>query len=267
MQSTTPIQIECSTSATQNVHSTTWKDIVWYNVFVLLLWHIGALYALICVLPSCRTNEILIHWFFFWWLSGIGITAGAHRLWSHRSYKACTGLRIFLMLCNSMSFQGSIFTWSRDHRVHHKESDSDGDPHNSSRGFFFAHIGWIMVRKHPNVLIAGKKLNHDDLLQDPVVSFQSRYYLLTALIMCYGIPTYTGHLLGNMMNGFWVGAVFRHVWVLHMTWCVNSVAHFFGYRPYNQNSRARENAFVSICAIGEGYHNYQCVTVHESYLN
>nr|CCA17242.1 acylCoA desaturase 1 putative [Albugo laibachii Nc14] len=155
-----------------------------------------------------------------------------------------------------MSFQGSIFTWSRDHRVHHKESDSDGDPHNASRGFFFAHIGWIMVRKHPNVLLAGKKLNHDDLLKDPIVSFQSRYYLLTALVICYGIPMYTGHLLGSMMNGFWVGAVFRHVWVLHMTWCVNSVAHFFGYRPYNENSRARENVFVSICAIGEGYHNY-----------
>jgi stearoyl-CoA desaturase (delta-9 desaturase) len=103
----------------------------------------------------------------------------------------------------------------------------------------------------------GKKLDFSDLLDDSFVQFQMKHYLLCALIMCYGFPTFIGYLMGSVWNGFWIGGVFRHVWVLHMTWCVNSVAHFFGYKPYDRNIRPVENLFVSIGAIGEGYHNYQ----------
>ncbi|DBA00400.1 TPA: hypothetical protein N0F65_012931 [Lagenidium giganteum] len=234
----------------------TWQDVVWYNVFVLGVWHVAALYTLVAIMPQCSLKELSVLWLSFWFLSGLGITAGAHRLWAHRSYKAKWPLRVFLMLCNSMAFQGSIWEWSRDHRVHHKSSDTNGDPHNSSRGFFFAHCGWVMVRKHPNVFASGKKLNFSDLLADPIVAFQKKFYLSTVLLMCYGFPTAVGYQLGSAWHGFMVGGIFRHVWVLHMTWCVNSVAHFFGYKPYDRNIRAVENLFVSIGAIGEGYHNY-----------
>jgi len=233
-----------------------WGEVVWYNVIVLLLWHIGALYALLFVFPKSSLSQIAVLWLALWFTSGLGITAGAHRLWAHRSYSAKAPLRGFLMLCNSMAFQGSIFEWSRDHRVHHKGSDTTADPHNSGRGFFFAHMGWVMVRKHANVRKAGAKLNYDDLLSDPFVKFQMKYYIWTVLVMCYGFPTFVGHLMGSKWVGFWVGGIFRHVWVLHMTWCVNSVAHFFGYKPYDRNIAAVENLFVSIGAIGEGYHNY-----------
>jgi stearoyl-CoA desaturase (delta-9 desaturase) len=236
-----------------------WGEVVWYNVIVLLLWHIGALYALLFVFPKSSLSQIAVLWLALWFTSGLGITAGAHRLWAHRSYSAKAPLRFFLMLCNSMAFQGSIFEWSRDHRVHHKGSDTTADPHNSGRGFFFAHMGWVMVRKHANVRKAGAKLNYDDLLSDPFVKFQMKYYIWTVLVMCYGFPTFVGHLMGSKWVGFWVGGIFRHVWVLHMTWCVNSVAHFFGYKPYDRNIAAVENLFVSIGAIGEGYHNYQYV--------
>ncbi|KAJ0410062.1 hypothetical protein ATCC90586_006455 [Pythium insidiosum] len=233
-----------------------WGEVVWYNVIVLALWHIGAVYALLFVLPQCTLAQIATLWISLWVISGLGITAGAHRLWSHRSYNAKFPLRVFLMLCNSMAFQGSIFEWSRDHRAHHKGSDTTADPHNATRGFFFAHMGWVMVRKHPNVRKQGAKLKFDDLLRDPVVAFQMKYYLPTVLLMCYAVPTYIGHLMGNTWAGFWVGGIFRHVWVLHMTWCVNSVAHFFGYKPYDRNILPVENILVSIGAIGEGYHNY-----------
>ncbi|TYZ67766.1 hypothetical protein PybrP1_009865 [[Pythium] brassicae (nom. inval.)] len=238
------------------VPSFKWSEVVWYNVIVLGIWHIGALYALLCVMPFTRWSVLAVQWPLFWFLSGLGITAGAHRLWAHRSYKATLPLRVFLMLCNSMAFQGSIFEWSRDHRVHHKGSDTTADPHNSGRGFFFAHMGWVMVRKHDNVREAGKKLNFADLLEDPVVRFQKRHYIATVLPMCYGLPALVGYCMGDAWTGFLIGGVFRHVWVLHMTWFVNSLAHFFGYKPYDRNIRAVENLIVSIGAIGEGYHNY-----------
>ncbi|KAG3083500.1 Stearoyl-CoA desaturase 5 [Phytophthora cactorum] len=233
-----------------------WSEVVWYNVIVLSSWHVGALYALLFVMPHCSLLQLLVLWGLLWVVAGLGITAGAHRLWSHRGYKAKLPLRVFLMLCNSMAFEGTIFEWSRDHRVHHKGSDTTADPHNSERGLFFSHMGWVMVRKHKNVREAGKKLDFSDLLADPVVTFQIKHYFKTVLVMCYLLPTAIGYYLGDAWAGFWVGGVFRHVWVLHMTWMVNSVAHFFGYKPYDRKLRAVENLIVAIGAIGEGYHNY-----------
>lgn len=103
-----------------------------------------------------------------------GITAGAHRLWSHKSYKARLPLRIFLMLLQTVAFQNSIFEWVRDHRVHHKFTDTDADPHNASRGFFFSHMGWLLIRKHPDVKEKGKTIDMSDLEQDGVVMFQQK---------------------------------------------------------------------------------------------
>lgn len=72
-----------------------------------------------------------------------GVTAGAHRYWTHRSYKARLPFQIFLMLANCMATENSIYVWSRDHRVHHKFSETDADPHNAKRGFFFAHVRFL----------------------------------------------------------------------------------------------------------------------------
>ncbi|VCX37541.1 unnamed protein product, partial [Gulo gulo] len=90
--------------------------------------------------------------------NALGATAGAHRGWSHRSYKARLPLRICLAAANSMAFQNDIFEWARDHRVHHKYSETDADPHNARRGFFFSHIGWLFVRRHGDVIEKGRNL-------------------------------------------------------------------------------------------------------------
>lgn len=229
-------------------------EIVWYNVFVLALWHIGFLYAA-TLLPSVSYTDLSLYWIFLWVLTGLGITAGAHRLWAHRSYTAHPALQVFLMIMNSMAFQGSILEWARDHRTHHKGSESNSDPHNATRGFFFAHCGWVMVRKHRDVIASGKKLKLDDLHLDKIVAFQAQYYLPLAVACCYGIPALMGYCRGDTSTGFWIGGVFRHVFVLHMTWCVNSVAHLWGDHPYS-DIRPSENLFVSIGAMGEGWHNY-----------
>ena len=95
-------------------------------------------------------------------------------MWCHRSYKAKLPLRILLMLVNCMALQNSIYEWTRDHRVHHKHVDTHADPYNSQRGFFFAHMGWLMCRKHPEVKRKGRAIDMSDLEKDPVVMFQHR---------------------------------------------------------------------------------------------
>lgn len=107
-------------------------------------------------------------------VASFGITAGAHRLWSHKAYKARLPLRIILMILQTVAFQNSIYEWARDHRVHHKFTDTDADPHNASRGFFFSHMGWLLIRKHPEVKEKGKLIDMTDLERDPVVMFQKK---------------------------------------------------------------------------------------------
>lgn len=231
-------------------------SIVWRNVILMSLLHAGAVYGLFFI-PSARPLTLV--WAFLCFvLSALGVTAGAHRLWSHRSYKATLPLRIFLATCNSMAFQNDIYEWARDHRVHHKFSETDADPHNAVRGFFFSHIGWLLVRKHPDVIEKGRKLELTDLMADKVVMFQRRYYKPVVLFMCFIFPTIVPcYLWGeSMLVAFYIPAILRYTLVLNATWLVNSAAHMWGNRPYDSNINPRENRFVTFSAIGEGYHNY-----------
>lgn len=107
-------------------------------------------------------------------MSGLGITAGCHRLWSHKSFKARLPLRILLGIFQTVALQNSIHEWSRDHRVHHKYAETNADPHNAKRGFFFAHIGWLLTRKHPAIKEKGQGIDLSDLENDGVVVFQKK---------------------------------------------------------------------------------------------
>jgi len=187
-----------------------------------------------------------------------GITAGAHRLWAHRSYKARLPLRIYLAFANALGFQNSIYEWSRDHRVHHKFSETDADPHNATRGFFFAHIGWLLTRKHPDVISKGKSVDMSDLLADPVVRYQKQFYIPLVLIMSFIMPIFIPCTLWGekAINASMVCGVFRLTLSLHVTWLVNSAAHLWGDKPYDKKINPSENVMVSILAMGEGYHNY-----------
>ena len=190
--------------------------------------------------------------------SGLGITVGAHRLWAHRSFTASFPLRVFLMLCNSIANQQTIYKWVRDHRVHHKHSETDGDPHNALRGFFFAHLGWLYVKKHPEVLKAGKEIDFTDLLDDPVVWFQAKVNPLFNLYMCFVFPAQIAVRFWDesFWPALWVAGALRYIWVLHCTALVNSAAHLYGDHPYDANSHPAENPIVSLFAIGEGWHNW-----------
>ncbi|KAB5555915.1 hypothetical protein PHYPO_G00039620 [Pangasianodon hypophthalmus] len=254
------LEDECDLKNTPTRSRTQRRDapvvVVWRNVVLMSMLHTAALYALVLI-PSASAYTLL--WTVFCFVfSALGVTAGAHRLWSHRSYKASLPLRIFLAVGNSMAFQNDIFEWSRDHRAHHKYSETDADPHNASRGFFFAHVGWLLVRKHPSVIENGQKLELSDLKNDKVVMFQRRFYKSSVVVMCFLIPTMLPWFLWteSLWVGFFVPALLRYTLVLNATWLVNSAAHMWGNRPYDVNISPRENRFVTFSAIGEGYHNY-----------
>lgn len=106
--------------------------------------------------------------------AALGVTAGAHRLWTHNGYKAKWQLKLIWMYLNCMAFQNSVFEWARDHRAHHKFTDTHADPHNFKRGFFFSHMGWLMVKKHPDVKRVGGTIDMSDLQRDRIVMFQKK---------------------------------------------------------------------------------------------
>merc|ERR1719201_578195 len=202
--------------------------------------------------------QTLLWAFILWPISGLGITAGVHRLWAHRSYNAHWTVRLWLMLANSIANQGSIYHWARDHRVHHKHSETHADPHNATRGFFYAHVGWLLIKKHKDVVAAGRLLDFSDLHEDGFVMFQKRLDPWFTLFMCYLFPGYISqYCFGDAFwPSVWVAGALRYCLVLHFTWCVNSAAHIYGDHPYDPASWPSENPFVSLGAIGEGWHNW-----------
>jgi len=226
-------------------------------VIYIGLCHVMAAIGAVCYLKECSAKTLL--WAFFLWpFSGAGITVGVHRLWAHRSYEATLPLRILLMLCQSISNEGCIFHWSRDHRVHHKYSETVADPHNATRGFFFAHMGWLFVQKHPKVVKAGRDIDLSDLLVDPVVMFQKKCDPFLQLYMCFVWPSQVASYLWgeHFWNAFFVAGFLRYVIVLHFTWMVNSAAHLYGDHPYDTASYPAENPIVAFVSGGEGWHNW-----------
>uniref|UniRef100_A0A0M3IMK2 Acyl-CoA desaturase n=1 Tax=Ascaris lumbricoides TaxID=6252 RepID=A0A0M3IMK2_ASCLU len=213
-------------------------SIVWRNVILFVLLHLFALFGAYQIIFVAKWPTVL--WTVVcWFLSVLGITAGAHRLWSHKSYKATWPARLFFMLCNCMAFQNDVIEWSRDHRCHHKWMDTDADPHNTKRQatpysqlyedycktrFFFSHMGWLLVRKHPELKRKGAQIDMSDLYADSILMFQRRY--------CF---------------------------ILHETWLINSAAHKYGFKPYDINISPTESFWLAVLAAGEGGHNYHHV--------
>jgi len=160
---------------------------------------------------------------------------------------------------NSFANQGTIYHWSRDHRAHHKYTDTPADPHDTNRGFFFAHIGWLLVPKDPAIKAKGDAIPSGDLLADPVVAFQKKAEdtIMFNELVSLGLPALYGmSMYDDAWLGFLVHGVLRWTLCLHATWCVNSAAHWFGDNPYDPAASPRESWFTAIVATGEGWHSY-----------
>jgi stearoyl-CoA desaturase (delta-9 desaturase) len=175
----------------------------------------------------------------FYWVSGLGITVGYHRYFTHGSFKAKTGLRVALAVAGSLAIEGPVITWVSDHRRHHKYSDKEGDPHSPwrygddwkalSKGLLYAHIGWLF---DPN-MTSQQKFSPDLLADKRIKGVDAWFPGLVAVTLL--LPA----LIGGLWGMSWQGAVTAFFWATlvrvallhHITWSINSICHTFGRSP------------------------------------
>jgi len=189
------------------------------------------------------------------YFSGMSITAGYHRLWSHKAYEANVFVRIVLAIGGAMSLQNSILHWCSDHRIHHRHvDDNDHDPYSAKKGFWYSHIGW-MLREY-QIHRYTDYSNCRDLQKDPIVMWQHKHYLKIMLSANFGLPLLLGWLNGDVWGMLLLAGVFRLVVVHHVTFFINSLAHIWGKQPYTDKNTARDNDILAFFTFGEGYHNF-----------
>ena len=185
-------------------------------------------------------------------LTGISVTAGYHRLFSHQTYECHPVVKWFFLLFGAASLEQPIINWASDHRYHHRFVDTPSDPYNINQGFFYAHMAWMFHGEPPERSFENVK----DLMRDPAIRFQQKYYWMLFLAVSVGIPVGIGFAFGRPLEAFVWGVLVRIAWVHHATWLINSAAHTFGRKPYSLRETARDNGIISLFSFGEGYHNF-----------
>lgn len=189
----------------------------------------------------------------YYYITGLGITAGYHRLWAHRSYNASPVLQYILACAGAGAVQGSIKWWSRGHRAHHRYTDTDLDPYSAHHGFWWAHVGWMLVKPRTKIGVA----DVSDLTRNKVVRWQHENYLSLLAIMGFIFPTLVAGLgWGDWRGGFFFAGAARLLFVHHSTFCVNSLAHWLGETPFDNKHSPRDHIITALVTIGEGYHNF-----------
>ena len=193
--------------------------------------------------------------FFMYLASGLSITAGYHRLFSHRSHSASWPLRLFYAIFGAAAFQNSAIKWCSDHRRHHLKTDSEEDPYSIIRGFFWAHMGWVMISEKD------QKIEHvEDLQSDPILIWQDKHIFKIGGFAGIILPGLVGIILIGGFSGFlggliW-GGLLRLVIVHHGTFLINSGAHYWGKQNYSTKNTPRDSPILSLLTFGEGYHNF-----------
>ena len=189
-------------------------------------------------------------------LSMISITGGYHRLWSHRSYCARLPLQIFYIIFGTTASQASVIWWVRNHRTHHRCEESKGDPYNIKKGLYHSHIGWIYKHKDKYELLENKKTDVSDLFENKIVSFQHNYFIHLWIFLNIFCNLFTLSLWNETLINSIFSTFIRISVTQHTTYCVNSLAHYFGNKPYRKDLFAANNKYISFLTFGEGWHNY-----------
>jgi len=191
----------------------------------------------------------------FYFACGLSITAGYHRLFSHRTHKAAWPMRLFYALFGAAAFQNSAIKWCSDHRRHHLKTDKEEDPYSVKKGFMWAHMGWVMVDQGEEIV------EHvEDLQADRILAWQDRHIFLIGFLVGIVLPGVAGFLMLGGMHGFLGGMIYggflRVVIVHHATFLINSAAHTWGTQPYSTANTSRDSPILSFFTFGEGYHNF-----------
>ncbi|HET8913824.1 MAG TPA: acyl-CoA desaturase [Ktedonobacteraceae bacterium] len=218
-----------------------YKSVVLAVVVVPLL---ATIYAIVSLWQRAVFASDLILLVVMYSLIALGVTVGFHRMLTHRSFKPNPVVKFLLLVLGSMAFEGPAVVWAATHIKHHAQADKEGDPHSPVEGFFHAHLGWLFKDRQADPNIYARHL-----VNDPIISFVSKTFLLWAilsLVIPFAIGGWTGLL--------WAGLV-RMFLTHHVTWSVNSVCHVFGKREFETRDQSRNEWVVGLLAFGEGWHN------------
>ncbi len=192
-------------------------------------------------------------------VTGLGMTVGYHRLVAHRSFDCPKWVKVGLLIAGGWALENSVLKWASDHIRHHVHCDQDADPYNAQRGFWYSHCGWLFF-KDP---YADEKYA-SRLRKDQVVMWQHRYYMAIVL-SGLALTFLVGFLYGGWVGGmgcFLLAGVGRTFAVLNSSFCINSICHLWGSKPYSESDSSRDSWWISLLTFGEGYHNY-----HHTYQN
>ncbi|MEM6330496.1 MAG: fatty acid desaturase [Planctomycetota bacterium] len=233
-----------------------WPTVIW----------IGTVHVVALAAPFFFSWQALVAFAVLYVLTGsLGICMGYHRLLTHRSFETFRPVRWLLAMLGGLSGEGSALTWVANHRKHHAFSDKDGDPHSPRHGKWWAHMTWFMPNR-------GEKWNAEllsryapDMLKDRGMVllhklFLPSHFALAVLLFCvgyFGTPLGMGgeHALFYGWSMVVWGLALRMVWVMHVTWLVNSATHMWGYRNYETTDDSKNLWWVGLLAFGEGWHN------------
>ncbi|MBI2742417.1 MAG: fatty acid desaturase [Chlamydiales bacterium] len=193
----------------------------------------------------CVTAGVLMY------ISGMSVTAGYHRLYSHQTYKINPVVEAVLLFFATVATQGSALKWAADHRKHHAFVDTDRDPYSIKKGFMYAHVLWLFHKADP---IDPKIIA--DLSKNRLLAFQHKYYGLLMMLCNALVFLFFGYLFNDYLSAFVFIWGVRMLVLHHFTWFINSLAHTWGSQKFSQEHSAVDNYLMSIFTFGEGYHNY-----------
>jgi stearoyl-CoA desaturase (Delta-9 desaturase) len=266
-QDAIPLQEETSGAATGKweVPSAPW----WHKLtmaLAVIFPFLGTIYGI-----AWMWERGFMGWFYLsmliggWFMTGLGVTIGFHRLLSHRSFDTYGWVRTFWMACGSLSVEGSPLTWCATHRRHHEMSDKPGDPHtphlhgeglwNMLKGFWYAHTGWLFTGYWNDV---SRDRYIPDLITDPALVMVDKLYYLWVLASLTLPAIFAGIVMQTWEGvalGFLWGGLVRIFMTHHVTWSINSICHIFGSREFKAYDESRNNWIFGLLAFGEGWHN------------
>jgi fatty-acid desaturase len=221
------------------------QPIVWVTTFVMVSFHLSALAALfVFSWKACLLAIVL------WWAAGsLGIGMGYHRLLTHRSYKTPRWMEYFLTVCGTLALEGGPIFWVATHRIHHQNTDKEGDPHSPRDGGLWAHVGWILTGQTMHNNAADLLPYVPDLRKDKFHVWISQWHWVPIVVL--GVVIF---IAGGWRYVLW-GIFFRTVLGLHSTWLVNSATHMWGTRRFSTRDTSRNSFWVALLTFGEGWHN------------
>ena len=221
------------------------QPVEWVTTLFMILFHIGAIAALFMFSWGALALAVLL-----WWIAGsLGIGMGYHRLLTHRGYKAPKWIEYVLTVCGTLALEGGPIAWVATHRLHHQNTDKEGDPHSPRDGGFWAHTGWI---------ITGKAIHNKSQELLPYVPDLRKSKFHVWISKWHWVPISVLGLILLVSLGWqyvmW-GIFFRTVIGLHTTWLVNSATHMWGSRRFPTHDTSRNSFWVAMLTFGEGWHN------------